>query len=115
MGLAAISFQTSKGATMAGIPRHQGRADPKIVGSDTSDTISDRPGESTDSDADGTGERPTVGMLRPPRPEFGTDRTVNQEEAGLGSGLDEAEEARLGVDEELQGDEPEKPVKKRKP
>ena len=41
---------------MAGIPRHQGRADPKIGPSDTSDTFSDRPDEpSTDTDADGTG------------------------------------------------------------
>ena len=30
---------------MARIPRHQGRADPKIMGSGTSDTISDPPGE----------------------------------------------------------------------
>ena len=32
---------------MAGIPRHQGRADPKIGPSDSSDTISDRPNEPT--------------------------------------------------------------------
>jgi hypothetical protein len=92
---------TPKGATMAGIPRHQGRADPKIMGSDTSDTISDRPDEpTTDSDAEGTGVRPTVGMAKPPKPETSTDRVVNDEEAGLGGGLDQAEEARLGVTDE---------------
>ena len=50
---------------MAGIPRHQGRADPKIGPSDSSDTFSDRPDRpSTDSDGGGTGERPTVGQVR---------------------------------------------------
>jgi hypothetical protein len=105
---------------MAGIPRHQGRADPKIMGSDTSDTISDRPDEpTTDSDAEGTGIRPTVGMLKPPKPEIATDRIVRAEDAGLGGGLDQAEEAQLGVtDAELQGKaakEKSKPVKKLKP
>jgi hypothetical protein len=94
--------------TMARIPRHQGRADPKIMGSDTSDTLSDRPNEATtDSDAEGTGNRSTVDRLKPPKPEFGADRAVSDKEAGLGGGLDQAEEAQLGVtDEEL---------KKRKP
>jgi hypothetical protein len=93
---------------MAGIPRHQGRADPKVGPSDSSDTLSDRPNEpATDSDAEGTGDRPTVGMAKPPKPETATDRVVNDEEAGLGGGLDQAEEGQLGVtDEEL---------KKRKP
>ena len=110
---------------MAGIPRHQGRADPKIMGSDTSDTISDRPDEpTTDSDAEGTGIRSTVGMLKPPKPEIATDRVVNDEEAGLGGGLDQAEEAQLGVtdeemrDEELQAEEDEETsdlIKRSKP
>ena len=83
---------------MAGIPRQQGRAEPKIGPSDTSDTIADRPGsESTDTDAGGTGERITVG--RAPQSEqhdeAGTDRVVDESEAGLGGGLDQAEEARL--------------------
>ena len=97
---------------MAGIPRHQGRADPKIGPSDTSDTISDRPNEpTTDTDAEGTGDRATVGMVKPPRPEVATDRVVNDEEAGLGGGLDQAEEAQLGItDEELEA-----LLKKRKP
>ena len=86
---------------MAGIPRKQGRAEPKTGPSDSSDTSSDRPNTSTDTDAGGTGERPTVGKV-PERHEASTDRVVNSEEAGLGGGLDQAEEARLGkTDEEI--------------
>ena len=90
---------------MAGIPRHQGRTEPKIGPSDSSDTISDRPGaESTDSDTGGTGERVTVGKVPSSErhDEAGVDRIVDSSEAGLGGGLDQAEEARLGkTDEEL--------------
>jgi hypothetical protein len=84
------------------------RKDPKIGPSDSSDTYSDRPDRpSTDSDDGGTGERVTVGKI-PDSTEIGTDRVVQDKEAGLGGGLDQAEEARLGVtDEEL--------AKKRKP
>lgn len=93
---------------MAGIPRHQGRAEPKIGPSDSSDTFSDRPDQpSTDSDLGDTGERNTIGKV-PDSTETGTDRVVKDREAGLGSGLDQAEEAQLGItDEEL--------AKKRKP
>jgi len=45
-----------------------GRAQPKIMGSDTSDTSSD---------------------------EIGADRVAHDDEIGLGGGLDQAEEARL--------------------
>jgi len=88
---------------MAGIPRHQGRTEPKIGPSDISDTSADRPGsESTDTDAGGTGERITVG--RAPQSErhdeAGVDRIVDDSEAGLGGGLDQAEEARLGKTDE---------------
>lgn len=88
---------------MAGIPRNQGRAEPKIGPSDSSDTASDRPGEEIlDTDAGGTGERPTVGRIPEVPSEAGTDRVVDAKDAGLGAGLDQAEEARLGVtDEEL--------------
>jgi len=108
----ACTLDAEKGDTMAGIPRHQGRADPKIMGSDTSDTISDRPNEpSTDSDAEGTGIRSTVGTENPPKPEIGADRVASDREVGLGGGLDQAEEARLGMtDEELK-----KRIKKQKP
>ena len=89
---------------MARIPRNQRRAEPKTGPSDSSDTYSDRPDRpATDSDAGGTGERPTVGKVPEPRSEASTDRVVNDEEAGLGGGLDQAEEARLGTtDEEIE-------------
>ena len=80
---------------MAGIPRRQGRADPKIGPSDSSDTFSDRPDTSTDTDGGGTGERNTIGKV-PDSTEIGTDRVVKDSEVGLGGGLDQAEEARLG-------------------
>ena len=82
---------------MAGIPRRQGRADPKIGPSDSSDTFSDRPNQSTDTDDGGTGERVSAG--RDPQSELhderGVDRVGDSSEAGLGGGLDQAEEARL--------------------
>jgi hypothetical protein len=43
------------GITMAGIPRRQGREEPKIGPSDSSDDYADRPGE-PDTDSAGTGE-----------------------------------------------------------
>lgn len=98
---------------MAGIPRRQGRADPKIGPSDSSDTFSDRPDQSTDTDEGGTGERVTAGVDSHSElhNERGVDRVVNSGEAGLGGGLDQAEEGRLGVtDEEL-----EKMLRKPKP
>ena len=92
---------------MAGIPRRQGRAGPKIGPSDSSDTFSDRPDTSTDTDGGGTGERKTVELV-PNARDVKTDRVVEDKDAGLGGGLDQAEEARLGItDEEL--------AKKRKP
>jgi hypothetical protein len=72
---------------MAGIPRSQGRAQPKIGPSDSSDSVSDRPNQSTDTDAGGTGERATVGRAKPPRPETSTDRVAEDREVGLGGGL----------------------------
>jgi hypothetical protein len=50
---------------------------------------------STDSDAEGTGDRATVGMEKAPKPEIGADRVAHDDEVGLGGGLDQAEEARL--------------------
>lgn len=74
------------------------RTVPKIGPSDSSDTYSDRPDEApTDTDSGYTGERVTPGL--DPRagtePGSNIDRVVGPEEAGLGDGLDEAEEARL--------------------
>jgi hypothetical protein len=81
---------------MAGIPRSKGRAEPKIGPSDSSDDYADRPNEpDTDTDSGGTGEGITVG--KDPRSklhdERAPDRVVDESEAGLGRGLDEAEEA----------------------
>src|SRR5262249_33972232 len=71
--------------------------------SDSSDSGSDMPnspatrGEGMDADSDRhrTGERARPGK-KPPRPgsDRGTDRVVGGDEAGLGGGLDEAEDAR---------------------
>lgn len=68
--------------------------------------IGDREMDDT-SDAEGTGEHLTGG----PEPDVhantdrGFDRVVGADEAGLGGGLDQAEEAQLGVtDEELEAD-----------
>ncbi len=82
----------------------------KIGPSDTSDTISDRPGElDSDTDAEYTGERVTAGIdphAELNEAEYGADRVVGPGEAGLGGGLDEAEEAQLGsTDEELRDEE----------
>jgi hypothetical protein len=73
---------------------------PALGPSDSSDTFSDRPNRpATDTDAGGTGERRSVGKTRRPKDQ-GTDRVVNNKEAGLGGGLDQAEEARLGRKDE---------------
>jgi hypothetical protein len=81
----------------------------KLGPSDSSDTISDRPGElDSDTDAEYTGERMTAGKdpHAEERVEYGVDHVVGAGNAGLGGGLDEAEEAQLGVtDEELGAEE----------
>ena len=95
---------------MAATPRHQGRAEPKIGPSDSSDTFSDRPEEpSTDSDLGGTGERNTIGKV-PDSTEIGPDRVADDRDVGLGGGLDQAEEAQLGItDEQLRRKKKAKP------
>ena len=79
------------------------RKSPKLGPSDSSDTFSDRPDRpATDSDEGGTGERGTVGRRAPRAKDIGVDRVAEDREVGLGGGLDQAEEARLGItDEEL--------------
>ena len=67
-------------------------------------SVGDRGMDDT-SDKEGTGEHFTAG--KEPRVHAGqdrdTDRVVNADEAGLGGGLDQAEEAQLGItDEELE-------------
>ncbi|HYD56968.1 MAG TPA: hypothetical protein VEB41_08690 [Burkholderiales bacterium] len=83
----------------------EGRTEPKIGPSDTTDTFYDNPEGVTDSDNGGTGERGPASdrsARGETRNETSPDRVVDSKEVGLGGGLDEAEEARLGVtDEEL--------------
>lgn len=75
--------------------------------SDSSDGGSDVAGlgrEDDTSDRWGTGERGTVGTAIDVREasDIGADRIVDAGEAGLGGGLDQAEEAQLGItDEEI--------------
>jgi hypothetical protein len=70
---------------------------------DVDDNIADLDIDST-SDRSGTGERLSVGDDSELRvaADIAPDRIVGADEAGLGGGLDQAEEAQLGVtDEEL--------------
>ena len=65
--------------------------------SDSSDSGSDRaaPDRTDDSDRAGTGERLGAESSSPrPDADRDTDRVVRPDEAGLGGGLDQAEEAR---------------------
>lgn len=72
--------------------------------SDSSDTGADSMGDESDAltDRNATGERASLdGDIRPDT-DIGADRIVTAEEAGLGGGLDQAEEALLGItDEEI--------------
>ena len=81
--------------------------------SDSGSDLSGYPGEDNDSDRNGTGEDLTVGDEPDLRvaADIAPDRIVGAEEAGLGGGLDQAEEALLGLTDEeiaerLQADEP---------
>jgi hypothetical protein len=75
--------------------------------SDSSDTGADSLGAEagdTTSDRNGTGERVSLESDVEPDADISADRIVAAEEAGLGGGLDQAEEAQLGItDEELLG------------
>jgi len=81
--------------------------EPRFGPSDSSDSGSDLPdNRAADSDSDryGTGEDLTVGDEPDVRvaADIVPDRIVGSEEAGLGGGLDQAEEALLGItDEEI--------------
>jgi hypothetical protein len=80
--------------------------DVKSLGpSDSSDSGSDLAGR--DIPDDETTESEIAGGENMTEPtDVGPDRVVEADEAGLGGGLDQAEEAQLGItDEELQGGE----------
>jgi hypothetical protein len=73
--------------------------------SDSSDSGSDlvgRRGRDDTSDRSGTGERLTADPEQTVRPgaDIDADRIVDADEAGLGQGLDEAEEALLDPEDE---------------
>lgn len=77
--------------------------------SDSSDTGADMVGTAgaldSTSDRQGTGERASVGSEFEVKTgaDITADRVVESEEAGLGGGLDQAEEAQLGMtDEEIE-------------
>ncbi|MBX9609944.1 MAG: chemotaxis protein [Gammaproteobacteria bacterium] len=91
--------------------RHPPGHDLRSLGpSDSSDSGSDLVGAPIagldgTGDRHGTGERPGIepGVEAEPGTEILPDRVVAEAEAGLGDGLDQAEEARLGItDEELE-------------
>lgn len=91
----------------------KGRGIASVGPSDSSDTGADMMGlrglDST-SDRQGTGERLDVEDAGDETEELALDRVVGEREAGLGGGLDQAEEAQLGVtdeeiDEVVNGDE----------
>jgi len=91
-------------------PAPKGHDTGSLGPSDSSDSGSDMigTGELAESDSDryGTGEQVSARKSRVrPDSDLGVDRIVDAEEAGLGAGLDQAEEAQLGMtDEELEAE-----------
>jgi hypothetical protein len=84
-------------------PSHSARS---VGHSDSSDSGSDLIGDGNPdddtSDRAGTGERLSADPDVQPDTDIGFDRIVTESEAGLGGGLDQAEEAQLGItDEEI--------------
>ena len=81
--------------------RALGRSDSSDAGSEL---IGDGNPDDDTSDREGTGERASVDPTIDARTDtdIGFDRIVDASEAGLGGGLDQAEEAQLGItDEEI--------------
>ena len=82
---------------------HRFRLHGHLAGGDIGASLGDLGADDT-SDRNGTGEHLTAGKEPDIRVggDIAPDRIVGAEEAGLGGGLDQAEEAQLGVtDEEL--------------
>lgn len=84
-----------------------GPSDSTDSGSDVSSGFVTSPEELvSDSDAEGTGDRAGVGKNEEAGEDIGFDQTVDASDAGLGTGLDEAELARRGrPDNDEQGGE----------
>jgi hypothetical protein len=88
-------------------PAHRVTQERMLGPSDSSDTAADMVGLGGDdtSDRQGTGERASVDDDPGERDvaDIDPDRVVSANQAGLGGGLDQAEEAQLGItDEELE-------------
>jgi hypothetical protein len=81
----------------------RGRDIASLGPSDSSDTGADMMGlhglDST-SDRQGTGERLDVEETGDETEELALDRVIGARDAGLGGGLDQAEEAQLGITDE---------------
>ena len=89
------SNSSDSGSDLAGIGR---------IDDDMLDLDSDVAHLDATTDGEGTGERQTAGEDAEVRigGDIGLDRIVGADDAGLGGGLDQAEEAQLGVtDEEI--------------
>jgi len=86
-------------------PGHDARSIGHSDSSDSgSDLIGDGSADDDTSDRAGTGERLSADSASDVRADadIGFDRVVSGSEAGLGGGLDQAEEAQLGItDEEI--------------
>ena len=108
-GTSTLDPENFPGRNPASAPKGH---DTRTLGpSDSSDSGSDMPGHGGDDDSDrhGTGERMAAGRDKRLRADADrdADRVVGAAEAGLGDGLDQAEEARLGItDEELREGKP---------
>lgn len=93
----------------AGTPRPPGHDTGSLGPSDLSDTGSDSLGPTgldpailaEDGDSTGTGVDPSpIAHDADDAADIGFDRVVGADEAGLGGGLDQAEEGRLGITDE---------------
>ena len=116
------SDSSDSGSDMAGpgliddeaLPLDRGTNEDQEAGRDdvaNSGNSSGDDGMDDNSDRFGTGERRAAGKepSAGAGADIGTDRTVGAKEAGLGHGLDQAEEAQRGItDEELERGEPAK-------
>jgi hypothetical protein len=99
-----LPIDTDRTMPPAHAARSVGRSDSSDSGSDL---IGDGNPDDDTSDRAGTGERLSADPSEDVRPDadIGFDRIVSEPEAGLGGGLDQAEEAQLGITDEQLEDE----------
>ena len=91
------SDSSDTGADLIGAGAIEGEEPPELA------IANDNYSTDATTDRNGTGERAAAGPEEiPDAADIGFDRVVGSSEAGLGAGLDQAEEAQLGItDEEL--------------